>query len=189
MPASDDTRRRAKAVIVEIIRQHGGSMQSKTHLFKAFWKANVAAAQATGTPLTDYPIVRMPHGPGIHNVSHLLSELIDEDAITMDRPSEDPYDPFEFTIQTANAYEGDLSDNDRKAVSRGIDAVRGKSAKQISDESHRESRAWNAARNGEALDIYLDAIPEDEFARRSDSLRRIGAAVDAAFNSPCRTNA
>jgi hypothetical protein len=187
MPISAETRRRAKAVIVEIIRQHGGSMRSKTHLFKAFWKANVAAAQVSGKPLTSYPIVRMPRGPGIHNVSRLLGELMAEDAITVDPPSEDPYDPFEFALIDETAYEGFLSREDREAIAAGVAAVRGKSAAQISEESHRDSRSWNNSENGEELDIFLDAVPDLEFTNRDRGLRVLAGSLEALLHEQVQT--
>jgi hypothetical protein len=52
-----------------------------------------------------------------------------------------------------------------EAIREGVKAVDGKSAVAVSDESHRQSRVWREAKDGEELDIYLDLIDDDERAK------------------------
>jgi len=165
-----DAKTLAKAVIVEIIRQNGGTLNNKTHLFKAFWKAHVAAAQARSRPLTSYPIVRMPRGPGIHKVSVLLGELMAEGVITVDPPDGSQYSSFEFGLLDSGRYADLLSDDDRAAIQLGVASVRGKTTAQISEESHRDSRSWRSAQDGDELDIDLDAIPEDLYSELTEQV-------------------
>src|SRR5262249_644234 len=66
---------RAKGVILEILRQAGGSL-GKTKLFKAFWIAHLYYSKMAPGYLTDWPIVRMRKGPGIEDGERLLVELI-----------------------------------------------------------------------------------------------------------------
>lgn len=74
-------RHKAKRLILEIIRQAKGGL-GKTQLFKAFWLSHLYYAQIARGYLTDWRIVRMPHGPGIDDGDDLLHELVEEGLIT-----------------------------------------------------------------------------------------------------------
>ena len=53
----------------ELIRQSAGDrIEGKTRLFKAFYFAHLFYARSAVDYLTDWPIVRMPQGPGIDPV-------------------------------------------------------------------------------------------------------------------------
>src|SRR5437667_5852958 len=68
-------RERAKRLILEILRQSEGGL-GKTQLFKAFWLAHLYYSKNARGYLTDWPIVRMPNGPGIDQGDSLLLQLI-----------------------------------------------------------------------------------------------------------------
>ena len=65
----------AKRLILEILRQAGGEIE-KTKIFKAFWLAHLYYSKIAPGYLTDWPIVRMPNGPGIDRGDQLIVELI-----------------------------------------------------------------------------------------------------------------
>ena len=83
MKISHETKR-AKKIIVELVRQAGGQFQNKTNLFKAFWKAHLAYAANQPGYLSTWPIVRMPNGPGIDDFDTLLSEMLADGWLTID---------------------------------------------------------------------------------------------------------
>ena len=69
-------RDRAKKVIVEIIRQAGGELTATARLYKAFYFAHLYYAETAPGYLSDWPIVKMPTGPGIHSCGGLVLELV-----------------------------------------------------------------------------------------------------------------
>lgn len=173
-------RERAKSVIVEIIRRSGGTLRNKTNLFKAFWKAHVAAA-AHGRALSDYPIVRMPNGPGIHDFDRLFGELLTAGVVHSEMDYSGQYPAFVFTIADDSQFISDLSDEDVEDVNAGVRFVEGKTAGELSLWSHDHSRSWNLSRDGQELDIVLDAIPPEETAARAERRQTIRSIVQECF--------
>src|SRR5262249_11867399 len=68
-------RTRAQDVILEILRSADGEWTGKARLFKAFYFAHLYYASERPGRLTDWPIVRMPQGPGIDRSEELFEEL------------------------------------------------------------------------------------------------------------------
>jgi hypothetical protein len=60
------SRAKADAVIIELLRTAAGEWTGKTKLYKAFYFAHLYFANEHPGQLTDWPIARMPEGPGIH---------------------------------------------------------------------------------------------------------------------------
>jgi hypothetical protein len=56
---------RAKRVLVDLIRAAGGEWRRKTRLYKAYYLAHLFYAEAETGDLTNWPVVKMPYGPGI----------------------------------------------------------------------------------------------------------------------------
>lgn len=167
---------RAKAIIVEIIRQAGGRFRNKTNLFKAFWRAHVAYAGSHLAPLSDWPIVRMPMGPGIDRFNALLGELMLENVVEAEQVQHGDFTGFIFHL-LPGAPET-LTPEEIEAVKTGVQSVDGKSAGDVSDDSHDHSRAWQSAKDGDELDVFLDVIPEDEYREREKRLRELVAVLD-----------
>src|SRR5262249_21936706 len=82
---------RAQDVILEILRVTDGEWTGKTKLFKAFYFAHLYFANENPGLLTDWPIARMPEGPGIDNSKLLFEELKQEGLITLEIVHEGPY--------------------------------------------------------------------------------------------------
>jgi hypothetical protein len=59
--------------------------------------------------------------------------------------------------------------------------VDGKSATAVSDESHRQSRVWREAKDGEELDIYLDLIDNAERDRLEGNLAALAGAIGVDY--------
>jgi len=168
---------RAKAIIVEIIRQSGGTFRNKTNLFKAFWRAHVEYARTHAASLSRWPIVRMPNGPGIDRFDLLLGELMAEEMVRADQFEAGEVVGFEFhLIGTPAAV---FSDEERAAIRKAVGSVVGKTAAQVSEESHQKSRSWNSAKDGERLDVFLDVIPESEFSAREQRLPALVSRIKA----------
>src|SRR4051812_23617273 len=89
---------RAKQIIVEIIRLSGGRLESKTRLFKIFYFAHLYFAKDNPGYLSDWTIVRMPHGPGIDTAESLIRELVEEKVIDVCRGDLGPYSPVLFRL-------------------------------------------------------------------------------------------
>jgi hypothetical protein len=172
---------RAKQIIVEIIKQAGGSLQNKTNLFKAFYHAHLEYAKANPDYLSNWPIVRMPRGPGIDNASMLLGELMSDGVLDVKQIQDGDFVGFRFALTGEPPAGSPLSPKAIEAIRKGVEHVDGKTAKEVSDKSHDSSRTWQSSRNGEELNIYLDLPDDDEFKERDQAIRKIAADLGAAW--------
>src|SRR5207248_1895373 len=81
----------AQHVVLELIRSAGGTWDGKTRLAKAFYFAHLYYTRDEPGILTDWSIIRTPHGPGIHNSSVLLKGLVKNGFLTVEQIHEGPY--------------------------------------------------------------------------------------------------
>jgi len=181
MKISHETKR-AKKIIVELVRQAGGQFQNKTNLFKAFWKAHLAYAANSPGYLSTWPIVRMPNGPGIADFDYLLSEMLADGWLTIDETEVGNYRAIVFSLGPA-APPPSLPEAAIEAIQTGVKAVDGKSATAVSDESHRQSRVWREAKDGEELDIYLDLMSDAERDQREANLAALAQAIGTTYET------
>jgi hypothetical protein len=179
MKISHETKR-AKKIIVELVRQAGGEFQNKTNLFKAFWKAHLAYAAKNPGYLSNWPIVRMPNGPGIDEFDQLLAEMLADGWLTIGETQVGSYRAMVFTLGQA-CPPPSLPQEAMEAVREGVKAVGGKAAATVSDESHQQSRVWREAKDGEELDIYLDLMDDEERNRREANLAILADAIGSSY--------
>ena len=179
MKISHETKR-AKKIIVELVRQAGGEFQNKTNLFKAFWKAHLAYAANNPGYLSNWPIVRMPGGPGIDQFDQLLAEMLGDGWLTIGETEVGPYRAMVLTLGQS-CPPPSLPQEAVEAIREGVAAVDGKSAATVSDESHRQSRVWREAKDGEELDIYLDLMDDAERNRREANLAILADAIGSSY--------
>jgi hypothetical protein len=166
---------RAKQIIFELIRQNGGSFTKKTNLFKAFWHAHLKYAEKNSGVLSDWPIVRMPNGPGIEGFDRLIGQLMESGLLNVDDGEErGPYAGILFEVTPAGmTLDSSLESAELEAIRAGVEEVLGKTAAQVSQESHQ--RAWNEAKDGHEMNVYLDLSPDDGDARRAMIAQMAGA--------------
>src|SRR5436189_4755977 len=84
-------REAAKHLILKIVAMAGGRLEAKSRLHKAFYAAHLIYWRERQGVLTDYPIVKMPNGPGIDDLEGLLEELVDGDALEVVEGTKGPY--------------------------------------------------------------------------------------------------
>lgn len=168
-----DDKEKALRVLAELIRQAGDEwLEGRTRLFKAFYFAHLFYAAKSPCGLTNWPIVNMPNGPGIHAAEELLAELERRQWITREPAMTGPYPSEKYHINQIPDDLG-LSQEERESVRQAFATVQGRTAQELSAFVHEFSRSWQRTKSGEELDVYLDIIPEDEFERRQKELERI----------------
>jgi hypothetical protein len=175
-----EERDRAKQVILHILKQAGGSL-GKSRLFKAFWLAHLFFAKNSPGYLSDWKIIRLPHGPGIHQGDELILQLKKSGILALDHEPKGPY--LETICRLVN--QDGLVDLPKGAIEAIDSAVRvigmHDSVSQISEWSHEVSRSWNATPNGSELDIYSDLIPDDVYYERKLKLEELNEVYDDLF--------
>lgn len=169
----------AKGLILEILAAAGGKLTGKVRLHKAFYIAHLYYWRDHKGALTDYPVVRLPFGPGIEDAPALVNELQDEGAIEITTRSSGLYHETVFSLLA------DLK-VDRKsarfaAIKQAASYVKKRSAVQLSEETHVFSRTWQEAGNGDELNIYLDLLTDEEYQRVKQSTKEMGEVVSAVF--------
>jgi hypothetical protein len=174
---------RAKHVLVELIRAAGGEWTGLTKLYKAFYLAHLYYAGSEPGYLTNWPIVRMPNGPGVESGDELLNELVLAGIITRESAKIGPYPTTTYRV-TTKKLPGRLLKNDAlKAIRSAVKFVEEKTATELSEITHEYSRSWNAARDGQTLNIYIDQIDDEEFSRREQDLDILNREILAAWKS------
>ncbi|HYV36446.1 MAG TPA: type II toxin-antitoxin system antitoxin SocA domain-containing protein [Gemmataceae bacterium] len=173
----------AKQVIVELLRAAGGAWTGKTKLYKAFYLAHLYYAENEPGYLTNWPVVRMPNGPGIDAGDELLEELELTGIIARDAAMVGPYHTSSYRLTGKKLPAERLAKKALEAIRVAVEFVQTKSATELSDLTHEFSRSWLNARDGQHLNIYIDLIEEDEFARREQSLETLHRDLVAAWTS------
>jgi len=161
-------REAAKDVICEIIVASHRRLEGKTRLFKAFYYAHLYHWLYGKGTLTDYPIVRLPQGPGIDQAEQLLSELQQEGRIRVTHKLRGPYP--EHVYECDANIEMEPNSARTRAINEAVQMIEAKTAAQISEEVHEFSRSWQEAKDGEELNIYVDLV-DDEDAQALESQR------------------
>jgi Antitoxin SocA-like, Panacea domain len=165
MPRTD-----AKRVIIELIRKADGEVTGKTRLFKAFYFAHLNYFEQHPGLLTDWPIARMPQGPGIHKSEELFDQLVKDGYLLIERVHENVYPEYRYRLTSKSNELRPLPEDADLAIQRAMDFVKDKTAVQLSQFTHEYSRSWNEGKSGDILDIYIDVIPDDEYERRKKQL-------------------
>ena len=174
-------RDRAKKVIAEIICQAGGELTATTRLYKAFYFAHLYYSETAPGYLSDWPVVKMPNGPGIDACGELVGELAAAGILTTDHVPIGPFRAVRYRLAEATLPGEPLSDEAIRAIQRAVQLVEDKTTTELSDMTHEFSRSWNTAEHGQELDIYIDLIPDDEFENRQASLDKMQAAMETVW--------
>lgn len=173
-------RERAKQVLREIIRLSGGTVAGKTRLFKVFYLAHLYYAREEPDYLSDWPVVRMPNGPGIHDAESLVEELVREGSIQVCQVQVGPYVQVEYRSLREEP-PSCLPRGAEAAIQEAVEFVRGRSAAELSELTHEFSRSWQDAQDGDELNIYLDLLTDDEYARARRRLDELASDLQEAW--------
>jgi len=176
MPDKD----RAIRIIAEIIRQAGGELTGTARLYKAFYFAHLYYAESAPGYLSDWPIVKMPNGPGIESGSQLIAQMKDAGILSTDHVQVGPFQAMRFRLTGKEPIGDPLPGDAVQAIQQAVQLVQDKAAAELSEVIREFSRSWHLAKDGEELDIYIDLIPDDEYASRDRSLEKMKAAWEAA---------
>ncbi len=174
-----DQKEQAKEVICLILAAAGGELKKKVALYKAFYYAHLYYWRESEGTLTDYPIVRMPQGPGIDDAKNLLEELETEGRIRICKEQYGPYHEYAYALK--QPYTIDPNDARYRAIEKAVEFVKDRSTAELSQITHDYSRSWQQAANGEELNIYIDLLEEEEYAALRQRLSQTEEMVNRVF--------
>ena len=134
-------------------------------LHVAFYYAHLVYHADQSGYLSTWPIVKLPHGPGIEDEIGLLTEIWNT-----------------MLSEIAKYAKGaGLTEVEIASIQWGVDISK-KMAVTV------DSPAWRPASLGEELSIYSDPLPDEEFARRRGSAEATARAL-ARMWGPIPTDA
>lgn len=174
-------RTNAQRVLLELIRGGGGTWDGKSRLFKAFYFAHLYYAGKEPGILTDWPIIRTPQGPGIQNSAPLLGGLVKNGFLTVEPIQEGPYPESRYKLTEKAIPEQPLPADALTAIQAAANFVLPKSASELSQLTRERSRAWLEAKDGDALDIYVDLIPDDEYEQGQEQVAALDRQITTAL--------
>lgn len=169
----------AKEILLEIVRASGGAFSGMTRLYKSFYLAHLFYYRSQDGFLSDWPVVRMPNGPGIDRGSDLIRELVNEGKLSARRVSNGPY--TETILELVGTQQSPLPPESVNAVAQAVAYVSNMSGTQLSAMTHEYSRSWLAAEDGDQLNIYIDLVSEDDFSSRQEDLEKERNALEKVF--------
>ena len=180
VPTPAESRAVAEDLVVEIVRAAGGEFANKTNLFKAFWLANREHAAIRLVPMTEWPVVRMPNGPGIDRFDELTESLQDSGRLTV--VIEPVGSKERFVYRTDSSEKTSLTGEQIELVQGAVQRVQRLTASAVSDLSHDESLSWNERRNGDPLDPFLDSLDPQFVDATSRRLQHTAAESAGLFD-------
>ena len=168
----------AKRIILAIVHEAGGRFRGKTRLYKAFYAAHLWYWKQSAGILSDYPIARMPKGPGIHRGDDLLRQLVADGSleIQLDRSGLYP----EYVYRTVGPGP-EVTQEERHAIGKAVQWVAGRDATQAVQEIHEFSRTWNEAKDGEILDVYRDLLTDEQEEETRAAVGKARELIDNAW--------
>src|SRR5665213_4156431 len=168
---------KAKNIVCAIVGASGGKFYGQTRLNKAFWRAHVIHYRKRNGLLSVYPIARLPEGPAIDDFDELLFVLEREGRIKLGQREHDDYIETTMTLQPGQPI---LDEDEMESIKEGVAWVEGKTAKQVSRESHKLSLSWQNGANGDLLEIEFDALDVSEVDARKAEKEEITQTVEWA---------
>ena len=172
-----------KRLISAIIEEDGGRFEGKTRLFKVYYRAHtVFAERFEGLLSVPHGVVRMDEGPGIDDHEQILAEMESEGTLRITRCPKGRHlqEVFELCDSAAAV---NASADERKAINWALGYV-SHSAREASRKSHKDSRSWRSASNGQSLDIYLDTLTDKELREEQRRLDEAEAFINDALAPP-----
>lgn len=175
-PRPVDDRTRAKAILAALIdlTPDGEELPTRTAVYKVFYFAHLIHMHEHGRILSDWPIVKMPNGPGLDRGADLLQELEVEGGVKQESESRWIHTAIvckPTDRRVLRRYAALLNENEIKSLRDANKAVHGKTASELSDLTHKYSASWKSAAMGRELAIYIDLIvDDDEATRRKENL-------------------
>ena len=171
---------KAKALLCAIIEENGGRLEGMTRLYKVFYYAHLVHWHRNRGMLSEYPLVKMPKGPGIDDGDVLLNELKQEGLIESQTQQKGPYPENMYTLR--GQVPNPISADEREAIRHALDwANRHPTATHLSDVTHSESRAWNLSEMGEDLDLTLDTLSDEQYSEMIRARDWADNLVDSVF--------
>ena len=159
------------------MRLFGGKVPTKSHLFKAFYFAHLYYAIDAPDYLSDWPIVKMPHGPGIDRADVLIRELESQGIIETRPALAGPYPTTEYRLVSQDMPQV-LSAEAVAAIKRAVAYAKPMTAGELSETTHEYSRSWNeAARDGDELSIYIDLLDDDDYEARKQRADKLASVI------------
>jgi tetrahydromethanopterin S-methyltransferase subunit G len=176
----------AKRVIAEIVRQSpGDELAGKTKLFQTFYFAHLFYANDNSGYLTEWPIVKLPCGPGVDQFDDLMRDLVAAGVVETEPTRIGPY---KATIYRATERDCQplLSHEAIDAIRKAVEFVNDNTATELSQLTHDYSRSWNEADLGDELSVYKDILSDEEYELARARADRIESELDAAWSEPSR---
>lgn len=175
----------AQNVILAILRFGDGEWSGKVKLHKAFYFAHLYYAKDHPGFLTDWPIAKLEHGPGIHNDMKLIGDMSEAGLLEVELIHEGPYPEYRYRLTEKGRNAGsDLPPDAREAIEKAALECKNRSAADLSLMTHERSRSWIEGKMGEPLNIYIDIIPDDEYQRRQQRLHELTKELENVFGGP-----
>jgi hypothetical protein len=173
----------AEDVILGIIRHADGEWNGKTKLCKAFYFAHLYYADAKPDRLTNWPIVRMPRGPGIDNGDGLLEKMVDDGLLEVELVHEGPYPDIRYRLIARARSLADLVPDAELAIKDACEFCKDKTASELSALTHERSRSWQTSKDGETLDITIDLIPDNVYFKEKARIQEANKLLSTIFGA------
>jgi len=192
MPSTANARdeNKARAILIALVDclNRAGKKPGRTMLYKGFYLAHLLHAQNYSAVLSDWPIVKLDHGPGVDEGKRILETLAHEGILTERKVPKRLRPGFEYQIiagAAADAYLGALTPDEVRTIQEACGVVKDKDGDELDAWAHEASPAWNAARCiGDELPIYADLLDDEDSVELGERLRKAQDHIEGIFPKP-----
>ncbi len=192
MPSTANTRdeNKARAILLALVDclNRAGKKPGRTTLYKAFYLAHLLHAKHHSTVLSDWPIVKLDHGPGVDSGKRILEALAHEGMLTERKVEKKLRPGHEYQIidgAAARSHIGTLTANELTTIHEACDTVKDMDDDELDTWAHQVSPAWNAAQHiGDELPIYADLLDDEDSVELGERIREARDHIERIFPKP-----
>ena len=172
----------AQNVILQILQAGDGEWSGKEKLHKAFYFAHLYYANEHPGLLTDWPIAKLQHGPGIHRGEELIDGMVRDGLLEVELAHEGPYPEYRYRLtEKARGLGSSIPPEARQAIEKAALFCKDRTAPELSMMTHDRSRSWNEGQLGDILNIDIDTIPDDEYQRQQQRVKELSKDLAGFF--------
>lgn len=172
--------RRAMAILRAILSEsRGQQLHGKVRLFKNFYYAHVYHWRDAVEPLSSYPIIKLPRGPGIGDFGRLDAMMRESGVWQVSQEAIGPHIGWLYTLADGGQDLPELGPAARNSIRSAVRFTEDKTAAELSELTHEFCYDWPRVRLGELLDVSRDVYEASEV----DAMIEVGDQVLAELES------
>lgn len=162
-------REKALAIYLDVLLAVGGTLGSRTSMWKAFWASHLIHFRDHGVDLSGWPILKWKFGPGPQDPFGIEAELRVRGLLDVKTEESAGYTFVTLSLTDAPRAESEvarvLSEDARKSVHEAAEWQRHMGAAELSHHTHENSIAWLRAPKMAPIEVSADLLKSNPLGK------------------------